>query len=112
MVDVAEVARQYEDIEIEVFFESSDDDDVPTSPRRTGSHSPAASYPATLEQIAADLQRLASALEQQPYRTQHERGLRNVCLRQRANAQWTLLTAPRDEAEIHPLIQRDTVRCA
>jgi hypothetical protein len=109
----------YDDIEIDIFFESEDDDDDVGAPAvassRVGVAAVDPSEPPTQQQVFDDLERLSRALQQQPYRTDSSRGLRSL----RAgdthsdgntvhHEQWRMLTAAR--AELDPFVQRDAVR--
>jgi hypothetical protein len=86
--EAAAVARGYSDVEIEPFFESSDDD---VDPERTtkGAKGDVSVMPSE-EAIAGDLARIAAALEQQPYRASAALGLQRM-LRHSPSVGWLRL---------------------
>lgn len=95
---VAAVASQYKDVEIDVFFESSeeDTDDLVTQTAAVraaavAASTPDASEPATVAHIDDDLRRLHLALEQQRFRTSSARGLQRM-LRTQPSAEWRHLS--------------------
>ncbi len=89
----AAVARLYSDVEIDVFFESSDSDDAEAEAASEGAKRADLSAMPSEEAIASDLSRIAAALEQQPFRASSAQGLQRM-LRHEPSAEWLGLARP------------------
>jgi hypothetical protein len=72
-------AAQYDDLVLEVFFESSEsDDDDERVAERVSAMDTGAAIPVTEMDIESDLEKLESALVQQPFRTTTDLGLQKM----------------------------------
>lgn len=79
MEAVAEIARRYSDVELEVFFESEDSDEPVSNalPAEISVVDAVDRRPSEGE-IAADLAKIAAALVQQPFRSSNNLGLKRM----------------------------------
>jgi hypothetical protein len=101
MEEIANIARQYSDVELEVHFESEEDSaETPVAQKAVVPVADPVDRPVSDEEIRADLEKIRLALQQQPFRSSNARGLKRMMSTQPLPA-WTELCDPKHPDRVH-----------